>query len=290
MTVDIESLDAQSAEWVGREHEDHDRITARPADILNATFDREAPRLAEGDAIAPGWHWLYFHEVVPLASTGHDGHPLRGEFLPSVPLPRRMWAGNRMQFSRTLHVGELIRRHSRIERVQVKSGSSGALCFVTVAHELHGEQGLATREEHDIVYREAPRPHERPRTPPCAPDTAAMWCRQITPSPVLLFRFSALTMNSHRIHYDRDFCTREEGYPGLLVHGPLTMLLLLDGFTRYRAQAVVRSVTVRATSPLFDTHAFNVKGVADDSSGEASTWASNPHGALAMDGRITFEP
>lgn len=279
---------AQLDAWIGRSEQAVDRVTARPVEILKATLDREARCLRDGDPIPAGWHWLYFHEVVGLGQTGQDGHPARGGFLPPVPLPRRMWAGNRMHFQAPLHVGERVSRTSVVHRASFKRGASGDLCFVTVRHELHGEAGLATSEEHDIVYREAAKPGSPAPPTPAPPQREAPWQRRVEAGPVLLFRFSALTMNSHRIHYDRNFCVEEEGYPGLLVHGPLTMVLLMDLFDRHLPDAHPTGVSVRARSPLFDTAPVMLAGAPGGSPGSASLWACGPGPALAMSAEVDY--
>jgi 3-methylfumaryl-CoA hydratase len=272
--------------WLGRSEEARDVVHAGAVDVLAATFDRGDRPARDGDPLPPGWHWLGFHEVVSLAETGADGHRARGGFLPPVALPRRMWAGNRMRFERPLAVGERLRRVSTVTRVDPKSGKSGRLCFVTVRHEIYGESGLGTVEEHDIVYREAPAPGAA-KAAPAAPPGNAQFARALTPSAVLLFRFSALTMNSHRIHYDRDYATGVEGHPGLVVHGPLTMLLLLDLFRRQRPAAEVREVRVRATSPLYDDGAIGLEGRVDGT--DALLWAVAPGGGLAMRADLRFD-
>ncbi len=222
-----------------------------------------------------------------LADTGHDGHPKTGGFMPPVPFPRRMWAGNRMQFLKPIRAGDPLERRSTIADVRLKSGSGGKLCFVTVRHEVSTSEGLATIEEHDVVYREAKRPGAPPAKPRPAPAKAA-WSRTITPSAVLLFRFSALTMISHRIHYDRAFAVDEEGYPGLVFHGPLTMILLMDLFRRAMPDAALTRFAVRATAPLYDDRPFEIQGAPGEASGEARLWALTPDGALAMDGEASF--
>ena len=276
--------------WIGRSETATGRITAAPADILSATFDRDDAPLTDGDPIPPGWHWYYFPEVVKLADTGPDGHKAKGGFMPPVPLPRRMWAGVRMRFDRPLRVGETARRVSTIADVAPKSGRSGTLCFVTVRHEIFGEDGLATHEEHATVYRAAdagkaapPPPRRQP------PGIEAVWSREIEPTAVLLFRYSALTMNSHRIHYDRDYVTGVEGYPGLLVHGNLITTLLLDLFRRARPGATLRSYAVRALAPLFDGAPFTVNGAPGPGEGEGRLWALTPDGGIAQTAEITYE-
>jgi 3-methylfumaryl-CoA hydratase len=287
VTPALEDFSSRLQDWVGREERAEDRVAARPVEILLATLDRPHTGLCDGAEIPPAWHWLFFHEVVPLSQTGADGHPARGGFLPPVPLPRRMWGGNRMQFHCPLHVGERIVRTSTVHSATLKQGGSGLLCFITVRHEVVGESGLATEEEHDIVYREAARPGapQPPQVP--LPEVSPAWQRELQPSEVLLFRFSALTMNSHRIHYDRRFCVEDEGYPGLLVHGPLTMLLLLDLFHRNAPERQLRSVDARARSPLYDTAPIQLMGLPEPAAGSAELWAAGPGPSLAMTARVT---
>ena len=205
---------------------------------------------------------MFFHTrgAARARGIGADGHPKRGGFLPDVPLPRRMWAGGRLAYSeRAIRVGEAIRRSSEIAKVDVKQGRSGTLVFVLVKHRIEGAGGGSIEEEHDIVYRDAPQKGAPAPTPPSAP-TGASWTQTITPDPVLLFRYSALTFNGHRIHYDQPYVTRVEGYPGLIVHGPLISTLLLELLRREQPQRRLVRYSFRAVSPLFDTAPFTVSG------------------------------
>ncbi len=275
--------------WIGRSEATSGYAYGALADVLSATLDRDDPPHAEGSAFPPGWHWLCFPEAVRLADTGYDGHPKTGGFMPPVPLPRRMWAGNRMEFFQPIRAGDSLERKSTIADVRFKSGGGGMLCFVTVRHQIFARSELATVEEHDVVYREAAAPGApaaKPRPPPAKP----VWSRKVSPSPVLLFRFSALTMNSHRIHYDRAFAVDEEGYPGLVFHGPLTMILLMDLFRRANPAARLQRFSVRATAPLFDDRPFEVQGTPGASDGEALLWALTPAGDLAMTGEARYAP
>lgn len=213
-------------DWIGKLCSVTDVVTSWPLAALGATLDRRDPEPRTGDAIPPGWHWLYFLETSPASEVGPDGHPRRGDFLPPVQLPRRMWAGGRIEFARLLKVGETARRDSEVVSVESKQGRSGHLVFVTVRHTITASGSTAVTEEHDIVYRDAPQPGEPPPALKPAPAEAA-WRREVVADPVMLFRFSALIFNAHRIHYDIDYC-HEEGYPGLIVHGPLQTILLLD--------------------------------------------------------------
>lgn len=274
-------------EWIGRTETTSGYAYGALADVLSATLDRDDPPHVEGTPLPPGWHWLCFPEAVKLEDTGYDGHPKTGGFMPPVPLPRRMWAGNRMEFFQPIRTGETLRRQSTIADVRFKSGAGGKLCFVTVRHEIHAGSGLTTVEEHDVVYREAAAPGARaPRHRPAPAEP--VWSRTVSPSPVLLFRFSALTMNSHRIHYDRTFAVEEEGYPGLVFHGPLTMVLLMDLFRRANPKARLRRFAVRATAPLYDISDFEIQGTPGESEGEARLWALTPAGELAMVGEASY--
>jgi 3-methylfumaryl-CoA hydratase len=271
--------------WIGRHETLHDRVTQFPVAALSATLDRDDPPPREGDPLPPLWHWLYFLAAARQSELGPDGHPARGGFLPPVPLPRRMWAGSRFTFHQPLHVDEAINRVSTIQDVTVKQGRSGALCFVLVRHEVFGERGRALVEEQDIVYREAARAGEA-SPPPRAARTDDMWRSDIVPTEPLLFRYSALTFNSHRIHYDRRYVTEREGYPGLVVHGPLIATLLIDLLRRNSARALV-SFRFRAVSPLFDTESFSVHGAAE-AADDVALWASNASGNLAMEADATL--
>jgi 3-methylfumaryl-CoA hydratase len=266
-------------QWVGKTETMQDIIQPALANALAATLDRDAP--AAGDGLPPLWHWIYFWSVVPESGIGPDGHPQRGGFLPPVPLPRRMWAGGRLTFTAPLRIGEAATRTSRIASVEAKAGGSGQLAFVTVRHEIAQQGHIAVTEEHDIVYRGLPPPGTAQPAGKPAPADAA-FSRDITPDPVLLFRYSALTFNGHRIHYDRSYVTGVEGYPGLIVHGPLIATLLLDLLHRNMPQARVASFDFRAVGPLFDIDPFRVCGKPGEDGRTVKLWAQNHRGELAM--------
>ena len=265
--------------WIGRSEQRTDTITAAPLAALAAALDRDDPAPATGTAVPPLWHWLYFLPIARQSELGPDGHPRRGGFLPPVELPRRMWAGGRLTFERPLRVGEVATRTSRIDDVTAKDARSGPLVFVTVRHALSTPEGHAISEAHDIVYRGLPAPGSA-ATPPRAP-TDETFARTVVPDDVLLFRYSALTFNGHRIHYDRRYVTEVEGYPGLVVHGPLIATLLLDLLRRERPTATVARFDFKAVSPLFDLHPFELCGRPDSERGFA-LWARNHEGGLAM--------
>jgi 3-methylfumaryl-CoA hydratase len=268
--------------WVGRSETVSEEIAAFPARALAATLDRDDPPYGPGSALPPLWHWMHFLAVSPLREAGSDGHPRRGGFLPPVPLPQRMWAGSRLEFHRPLRIGESARRTSTIKSIEHKSGRSGDLVFVTVHHAFDGPDGPAISEEHDIVYRAAPAPGT-PQPPPLQARTDMTWRRIVHPDPVLLFRYSALTFNSHRIHYDHPYVTGQEGYSGLVVHGPLIATLLLDLVRREQPQATVRSFSFRAVSPLICDVPFEVRGAAVGKGVDLQAVGSE--GRLAMEGR-----
>ena len=220
-----------------------------------------------------------------MREVGADGHAEKGGFLPPVPLPRRMWAGSRFTFRAPLLIGDVATKVSTIQKVEHKSGRSGELVFVTVRHEVSGSAGLAIEEEHDIVYRPAAEPGA-PAPAPVAAPVEADWRRPINGDPVLLFRYSALTFNSHRIHYDHPYVTGVEGYPGLIVHGPLIATLLLDGLRRAKPDAQITAFAFRAIAPTFHIDPFAVCGKITGA-GKASLWAEKS-GALAMDATAEF--
>ena len=270
-------------QWLGREHRTQATLEPWPARALASTLDREARLPGAGDQLQPAWHWLYFLEVAPASELGPDGHPKRGGFLPPVPLPRRMWAGGRFWFERPLRIGEAAEKVSTVASVDTKQGRSGPLVFVMVRHEIAGEDGHALTEEHDIVYRDhAPPGPGNAGPPPSLAPAEAGFSREVTPDPVLLFRYSALTFNGHRIHYDRRYCVDVEGYPGLVVHGPLIATLLLDLLVRQFPEASLRYFSYRAMRPLFDTAPFQVCGRRQG--GTARLWAQDSQAALAMEG------
>jgi 3-methylfumaryl-CoA hydratase len=277
---------AHLRDWIGRSETRHDTATLQPVAALIATLDRDDPQPQVGDPLPALWHWLYFLPLAPAREISEDGHPKRGGFLPPVPLPRRMWAGGRLEFTRPLRIGDAIERTSRILDVTTKSGRSGSLVFVTVRHEVSDTQGLALSEEHDIVYRDPPQPGASAPTPTPAPSNHT-FSREIAPDPVLLFRYSALTFNGHRIHYDRSYVTEVEGYPGLIVHGPLIATLLMDLARRQYPQAQVRKFAFKAVRPLFDIHRFTVCG-REESPGHLALWARDHEGMLAMQATAEF--
>lgn len=268
-------------QWIGRGETREDFAAPFPPHALIQTFDTGDSRLKTGDTLPPLWHWLYFLDTTPRSKLSPDGLPGRGDFMPPVMLPRRMWAGSRFTFhDAPLKLGDTLRRDSAIAAIEGKSGSTGEMVFVTVRHRISGAAGLAVEEEIDGVYREAAKPGEVQKAGRPAP-TDPTWSKTIKPDPVLLFRFSALTFNPHRIHYDQPYATTTEGYPGLIVHGPLIATLLLDLLRRNKPGVEVKRYGFRAMRPLFDTAPFTTCGLPDGNT--AKLWTRDAEGAVTME-------
>lgn len=236
------------SDWIGRDETAQARLDPQLAAMLSATLETPTRMRRDTDVLPPLWHWAGFPPLAPMPSLGSDGHPEKGGFLPPVDLPRRMWAGGELRFLKPLHVGERLTRHSVIQDVHEKRGGAGHMVFVTVLHEIAGEDGIALRERQDIVYLPmperfvAPKPRPVPDTP-CHDETVAM-------SEALLFRYSACTFNAHRIHYDLAYAREVEKYPGLVVHGPLQATLLAALATRWTGRAPDR-FAFRGVHPMF---------------------------------------
>jgi len=284
--IDAEAL-AHLQAWQGRTETLRDDLTAAPVRGLSATLDRDDPLPEAGTRLPALWHWLYFLPHHRQSEIGEDGHAKRGGFLPPVPLPRRMWAGGRLTWEpgNPLQVGDAVERTSTIASVTHKAGRTGELVFVLVRHEVRNARGLALTEEHDIVYRAAAAPGEATPPPTPAPKDAT-FSRDLVPDDVLLFRYSALTFNGHRIHYDRRYVTQVEGYPGLIVHGPLIATLLVDLLRRNApADAQLARFEFRAVRPTFDIAPFRVHGKPAEGSTDGNTfslWGEDADGWLTM--------
>ena len=281
-TVNLAELQA----WVGRTEERSDRVTPVPLAALAATLDRDDPAPTEGSAIAPLRHWLYFLPLVRRSETGPDGHALRGGFLPPVPLPRRMWAGGELEFFEPLRVGDEAKRTSRISDVTMKTGSTGVLCFVSVEHLITTARGTAVRERQDIVYRDmsTAQPAAPAKAPP--PPPVARHRESHMADPVLLFRYSALTFNGHRIHYDRDYVTRVEGYPGLVFHGPLQAAFIIELAAKVHGGAAPKKFSYRGLQPLFEGSEFSIN--ANETAAGMELWTANSQGQPTMKGTATW--
>jgi 3-methylfumaryl-CoA hydratase len=245
------------AEWIGRTEVVHDNLARSQAAAAAALFDEDSLTRTGLDSLPPLWHWFYFLPTAPQSRLSDDGHPERGTFMPPVPLPRRMFAGSRVTFRAPLRLGVPAVREGTIRNVVIKDGKSGRLAFVTVGYAIRQEGHLCLEEEQDIVYRQPGSPLSAPvvrEFPSVAPDS---WTRDVTPDSRLLFRFSALTFNAHRIHYDREYATREEGYPGLVVHGPLNAMLLANLVRQHTARPIT-AFSFRGIAPVFDLAPFRL--------------------------------
>ncbi|MEO5586978.1 MAG: MaoC family dehydratase N-terminal domain-containing protein [Novosphingobium sp.] len=263
--------------WVDKAEQVVDVLEPARSNALRSALGEAAP-LAAGDDLPLLHHWLYFWNVQPPQGLGSDGHPAKGGFLPPIPLPRRMWAGGRLKFIQPLKLGEPATKTSTILKVETKTGRSGTLVFVTVRHELAGGGGLAISEEQDLVYRDAAAPGSILAPGASGPEPTAAWREDVLPDPVLLFRYSALTMNGHRIHYDRPYAMDQEAYPGLVVHGPLQATLLID-LAKRRLEQPITGFDFRGQAPAFDGTMLNVCGDPGDTG--ASVWTEQS-GAKSM--------
>jgi 3-methylfumaryl-CoA hydratase len=276
------------AAWVGRSETIEEVIAATPAQAAAAMFDQRDAAFPPGAALPPLWQWFYFLPKVAQSQLGEDGHPLKGGsgFMPPIPLPRRMFAGARLKFLAPLRIGEAAARSAEILSVSEKAGKSGRLAFVTVRYTYAQAGKVAIEEEQDIVYREAAtEPVPAPIPADWAPPPEGAWVETVEPDTRLLFRFSALTFNAHRIHYDRPYAIDVERYPALVVHGPLTAMLLME-LVRRRAGRPIVGYSFRGLAPLFDTAPFRLIGRPGGDAVELS--AEGPDGRAAMTATATL--
>lgn len=267
--------------WIGRTEEVRDHISRNQVSRIAATLGEDVP--ANGKPLPPLWQWCFFQPAIAETGLGQDGHPARGGFLPPADNRNRMWAGGRVEFIAPLRVGADATRVSTITHIEEKSGKTGSLLFVTVQHEYLQDSKLAVREEQDIVYRE-PSP---PKLSSGEELPAGMWQEEIIPNSTLLFRYSAITFNGHRIHYDWPYATLTEGYSGLVVHGPLIATLNLRAFCRANPSARLRRFEYRGLRPLISPIPFEVSGRVIKP-GRAELWAGNAVG-IAQKAEIHFD-
>ena len=282
MSADLEAL----KQWIGRSESATDYVTVPAVDRLAATLDRNDPFPKIGDPLPIGWHSTLFPRVVRHSQIGPDGHPARGDFLPPVPLPRRMFAGKRTTFIAPLYVGDEVHRSSTIHNVTIKDGRSGRMVFVTMKTDIRNAKGVAISEEQDIVYRGEPDRSAGPAPAQAAPGRA-VWQHQVTPDPVMLFRYSALTFNGHRIHYDHPYVTGVEGYPNLVMNGGLTTLLAYE-LARTHASSPIRFMSSRNVRALFVGRTITVCGEPSADNRTAKLWAQDDTGALALTAEAEF--
>jgi 3-methylfumaryl-CoA hydratase len=275
--IDIEPLRG----WIGSSEIGTDRITPGLVERFGATLGLDEGGRNDGDPAPPAIHWCLAQPAVATAMLGGDGHPARGGFLPPVPLARRMWAGGSLSFHDDLRIGDSVTRRSKVADVTAKAGRSGPLVFVTIVHEIETARGLAISERQDIVYRQ-PSPPGATAAPPAAsaPPREADFSQAMDATSVLLFRYSALTFNSHRIHYDADYARKVEGYPGLVVHGPLQATLLLNLAVRLGGGWLPARFDYRGLAPLFAGQRFTINAIG--SGAELELWTADAGGAIAM--------
>jgi 3-methylfumaryl-CoA hydratase len=283
MTIDIEKLRA----GIGRVIEDEDTVTEAPLRGMIATFDRNEKVPEPGEAIAPGWHLCYLHSYARRSALGVDGLPVEGGVLPRIPLPRRMYAGSTFTFEDDIRMGDRLRRETEFTDIQVRGGGTGTLIVTTQTRRIFTPRGLAVTEAANTVFREEVKAGEKSGIPTREAAPAGLpWRRTIKPDPVMLFRYSALTFNPHRIHYDRTYCIETEGYPGLVVHGPFSPQCLFDLLRDSLPGRKIGTFSVRARAPLFDIAPFDVIGRPID--GGAELWAVTPNGTVAVQATATL--
>lgn len=281
-TLDLDHL----RQWIGRTTDATDIVTAQLVKGLRATLFQEIGEPQTGDAAPFTVHWCLGQPVFPMSELGPDGHPTRGGFLPPVPLPRRMWAGGELEFIDPLRVGDEPKRTSRIADVTIKTGSTGTLCFVAVQHEVTTARGVAIRERQDIVYRAMGGAQAAAPAKAAAPAPVAQHRETYVSDPVLLFRYSALTFNGHRIHYDRDYVTKVEGYPGLIFHGPLQAAFIIELAAKLHGGTPPKKFVYRGLQPLFEGGEFSVN--ANDNGASMDLWTANADGQPTMKGTATW--
>lgn len=272
-------------EWIGREEKAHDEVTLPAVRRFAALLDLPPDAYRRGTAIPGPWYVVLFGSEARQSTLGPDGHPAKGQFLPPVPLPRRMFAGRRVWFHAPLCIGDEVSRISRIQAITPKQGRSGAMCFVTVRHEIAGPRGLAVVEEQDLVYREATPAAPERRDAAAAPQSPPPeWTRAVTPDPTMVFRYSAITFNAHRIHYDAAYTREKEGYPDLVVNGGLTTSLLWE-LARSQTGTEIKSSASRNVKALFVGRPATLCGRRAEG-GKVRVWALDAAGDLALDAEL----
>lgn len=276
--MSLETAAEDLAAWCGKQTVVRSDLNCAELNKLAATLDLDSGGFDAGAALPPLWHWIFFQQPAPHSLLDVDGHAKRGKFLPPVALPRRMWAGSRVEFLQPLTAGHTAHQRSTITAVDSKAGKSGPLVFVRVTHEISQQDTLCVREEQDIVYREVSSGIARGETP----DQKAEFSRTVTAGPALLFRYSALTFNAHRIHYDRDYARDVEQYPGLVVHGPLLATLLLDLWRQHNNGEPLMNFNFRALAPVFDLTPFRLCGRRPDTEGRCRLWVENSDGQVCV--------
>jgi 3-methylfumaryl-CoA hydratase len=284
-TIDLSAL----RRHIGTRISDEDVAAEAPLKAIIATFDREEKAPGKGEAIPEGWHIGYFLSTTPTALLAPDGSASGSGLLPKLPLPRRMYAGTRITFHAPVRVGDRLRRESELTNLLLREGSTGTLILATQSRRIFTPRGLAITEEYDIVFREGVKPGAKSGIPRREEAPAGLpWKRTIAPHPVNLFRFSALTGNPHRIHYDRPYTMEVEGYPGLVVHGPFTQICLVNFIRDHNPGRPIATFAMRARAPLFDTAPFDLVGRPTEAGAGCEAWAITPSGTIAMHASATL--
>ena len=284
----MENFDA----WIGKKETQYDFSNARPVQMMQALLNQDDASL---NVLPHLYHWFYFLPIVDGKEIAEDGHPKKGSFLPPIPYPRRMWAGGRLEFIQPISINQKIRRESEILKIDFKQGKSGDMYFVTVKHSIYAEDQLAIIEEHDIVYRDTT---SQVQIQTASKSTTTTQTQSLNAhhysfkvnfpvDEVALFRYSAITFNGHRIHYDRPYATQVEGYPGLIVHGPLLATLLIHTFQTQNPTKDISSFEFRAVNPVFDFNDFNI--CADVHTEDAQLWIEKEQGQICMKAKVAFK-
>ncbi|MEO0369583.1 MAG: MaoC family dehydratase N-terminal domain-containing protein [Pseudomonadota bacterium] len=264
-------------DWIGNNQTQVEVINLRQAELLAVTLNQPVPK--SGDSLPACWHWAWFNEALPASELGRDGHAMRGGFLPPVPLPRRMWAGGSLSFLAPIIIGAEITKVSTIESIKHRTGKSGELCIVTIGHRLFDGNELCIDEKQNLVFREDPSPDVAPPATIAPPDSHDI-TETLSPNPVMMFRYSALTFNGHRIHYDVDYAREVEGYPDIVFHAPLTATSLCNLASYLLEDEPVKHFEYRATAPLFCNAPVKLSAKKDDCG--VTAWAQTPTRAQAM--------
>lgn len=282
-TIDIEALRRN----IGTKIEDTDIITGWPMAAMNATLDRDEAAPAPGTPIPQGWHQFWFLPLTRPGELSPDGAAKSTGVVPEMPLPRRMFAGTTWTFHQPLRVGDACRRETELTDIQMKSGGTGMLVFVTVVSRIYGPNGLAIEEERGTAFREAVAEGASSGVPKReTPPADTVWKREHSCDEALLFRFSALTFNTHRIHYDAPWAMDVEGYPALVVHGPLSSTLLINFVRDMNPGKTIKSYRMRARAPLFANTPITLVG--KPTAEGCDCWSLTPEGTIAMQVNVTF--
>lgn len=275
-------------QWIGRNETVDDIIALTPVRALAATFNRQT-EISDNSQLPALWHWLYFLDTAAQQDLAADGHPQRGGFLPPITLPRRMWAGSQLQFHLPIHIGDLLTRSSTIHSIKEKTGHSGKLVFVKIQHEITRDGQHCITESQDIVFREAAKPGASSVTGELAESESEFQLRFQADSR-LLFRYSALTFNAHRIHYDTPYVKEIEGYPGLIVHGPLLATMMLELLWQNLPEVQLNAFEFKALRPIFDGQVSTIRATSPDNEGNIRLWVADHEGALCMQGEANIRP